>query len=167
MLLATTVIGALLGAARVSGEGDLLDAGALPQLFAGYRVGLVYGVVVPLLLGLALAVVPLQVGARSLAFPRLAAAGLWAWLGGIVLIVVAWATTAGPGGGNSKMVDLFLGGHAVVLIGLAAAAVSVGATVLTTRAPGMRMSRVPLFSWSALISAIGLLLAAAGRARRR
>lgn len=159
LLLASTVIGALLGAARVGGEGELLDAGALPQLFAGYRVGMVYGVVVPLLLGLALAVVPLQVGARSLAFPRVAAAGLWAWVGGIVLIIVSLCNNGGPGGGNAKMVDLFLGAHGLVIVGLSAAAMSVAATVLTTRAPGMRMSRVPLFSWSALVSAIGLLLA--------
>ncbi len=159
VLLASTVVGAVLGAARISGEGDLLDAGALPQLFAGYRVGMVYGVMVPLLLGLAVAVVPLQVGARSLAFPRLAAAGLWAWVGGIVLIIVSLANNGGPGGGNAQMVDLFLGAHALVLVGLAAVAVCVAATVLTTRAPGMRMSRVPFFSWSALIASIGLLLA--------
>ena len=95
---------------------------------------MVYGVVVPLLLGLALAVVPLQVGARSLAFPRVAAAGLWAWVGGIVLIVVSLCNNGGPGGGNSKMVDLFLGAHGLTIIGLAAAAMSVAATVLTTRA---------------------------------
>ena len=56
------------------------------------------------------------------------------------------------------MVDLFLGGLALVVIGLSAAAGCVAATVLTTRAPGMRMSRVPLFSWSALVASIGLLL---------
>ena len=47
----------------------LFDAGALPQLFVAFRVGLVFGALVPLLLGLAIAVVPLQLGARSLAFP--------------------------------------------------------------------------------------------------
>ena len=159
VLLASTIIGALLGAARVGGEGELLDAGALPQLFAGYRVGMVYGVMVPLLLGLALAVVPLQVGARSLAFPRLAAAGFWAWVGGIVLIVISLCNNGGPGGGNSKMVDLFLGGaRPRDRSACRPPPCSVAATVLTTRAPGMRMSRVPLFSWSALIASIGLLL---------
>ena len=51
---------------------------------------------------------PLQVGARSLAFPRLAAAGFWAWLGGFVIMIVALADNGGPGGGNAQMVDLFL-----------------------------------------------------------
>ena len=158
ILIACTVVGLLLGVERIDGDSALLDAGALTQLFAGYRVGMVYGVMVPLLLGVAVAVVPLQVGARSLAFPRLAAAGFWAWLGGIVLIVISLANNGGPGGGNADMVDLFLGALALVVIGLSAAAGSVAATVLTTRAPGMRMSRVPMFSWSALVASIGLLL---------
>ena len=63
---------------------------------------LVFGVLVPLLLGIAVAVVPLQVGARSLAFPRLAAAGFWAWLGGLVLMIVALANNGGPGGGDAR-----------------------------------------------------------------
>ncbi len=158
ILIACTVIGFLLGAERIDGDSTLLDSGALTQLFAGYRVGMVYGVMVPLLLGVAVAIVPLQVGARSLAFPRLAAAGFWVWLGGIVLIVISLADNGGPGGGNADMVDLFLGGLALTVIGLSAAAGCVAATVLTTRAPGMRMSRVPLFSWSALVASIGLLL---------
>ena len=158
ILIACTVIGFLLGAERIDGDSSLLDAGALTQLFAGYRVGMVYGVMVPLLLGVAVAIVPLQVGARSLAFPRLAAAGFWAWFGGIVLVVISLANNGGPGGGNADMVDLFLGGLALVVIGLSAAAGCVAATVLTTRAPGMWMDRVPLFSWSALVASIGLLL---------
>ena len=93
----------------------LLDAGALPQLFSAYRVGLVFGVVVPLLLGLAVAVVPLQLGARSLAFPRLAAAGFWTWLGGLVLVIVALANNGGPGGGDADMVDLFLAALALTV----------------------------------------------------
>ena len=85
-------------------------------------------------------------------------AGFWAWVGGITIVIVALANNGGPGGGDAEMVDLFLAGFALAVIGLAAAALPVAATVLTTRAPGMRMSRVPFFSWSALVAAIGLLL---------
>lgn len=157
-LAGTAVVGALLGAERIDGADSLFDADALPQLFVVFRVGLVYGALIPLLLGLAVAVVPLQVGARSLAFPRLAAAGFWAWLGGFAVVMVALADNGGPSGGNPKMVDLFLAGHGLLVIGLAAPAVSVAATVLTARAPGMRMARVPFFAWSALLASIGLLL---------
>jgi heme/copper-type cytochrome/quinol oxidase subunit 1 len=158
VLAATAVVGALLGAERLDGADSLFDADALPQLFVVFRIGLVYGALVPLLLGLAVAIVPLQVGARSLAFPRLAAAGMWAWLSGLVLVMVALADNGGPGGGNPKMVELFLAGHGLLVIGLAAPAASVATTVLTSRAPGLRMSRLPFFAWSSLISAVGLLL---------
>ena len=56
------------------------------------------------------------------------------------------------------MVDLFLAAHGLMALGLIAAALSIATSVLTTRAPGMSMRRVPLFSWSALVTAIGVLL---------
>ena len=158
-LVACAVLGTLLGLERIDGDGTFLDAGALPQMFTAMRVGLVYGVMVPFLLGVAVAIVPLQVGARSLAFPRLAAAGFWAWLMGLVLVIISLANNGGPGGGNADMVDLYLAALGLLIMGLAAAATSVATTVLTTRAPGMRMARVPFFSWSALVASIGLLLA--------
>jgi heme/copper-type cytochrome/quinol oxidase subunit 1 len=157
-LVAVAAIGAVLGFERIDATSDALDANALPQLFAMYRVVLTFGVVAPLGLGLALAIVPLQLGARSLAFPRLAAAGFWAWFIGLGLVVGAIIANGGPGGGNSDMVDLYLVGQFVLLVGLVAAAGSVATSVLTTRAPGMNMRRVPMFAWSALIGSLGLLL---------
>jgi heme/copper-type cytochrome/quinol oxidase subunit 1 len=155
---ACVIVAVLLGIERVDGTGTLFAADAIADLFVAFRIGLLYGALVPLLLGLAVAVVPLQVGARSLAFPRLAMAGFWAWAGGFVVVIVALANNGGPDGTNGDMVDLFFAGFALTAIGLAAAAVPVAVTVLTTRAPGLRMSRVPFFTWSALVSAIGLLL---------
>ena len=73
-------------------------------------------------------------------------------------MIVALADNGGPAGGNEQMVDLFIAGNGLLVIGLAAPAVSVATTVLTTRAPGMRMSRLPFFAWSALVASIGLLL---------
>ncbi len=157
-LAATAVVGVLLGLERVSGSDSLFDAGALPQMFVAFRIGLVFGVLAPLLLGVALAIVPLQVGARSLAFPKLAAAGFWTWLSGLVIVVVSLADNGGPGGGNAKMVDLFLAANVLLVVGLAAVSLSLATTILTTRAPGMRLGRVPFFSWSILVAAIGMLL---------
>lgn len=157
-LAATAILGVLLGVERIDGGDTLLDEGALPQLFTAFRIGLLYGGLLPLVVGIAVAIVPLQVGARALAFPRLAAAGFWAWLGGLTLVVIALAGNGGPLGGDSDMVDLFLTGHGVLVLGLAAVAISLATTVLTTRAPGMRLERVPFFSWSVLVTAIGLVL---------
>ncbi|WP_116995346.1 cbb3-type cytochrome c oxidase subunit I [Desertimonas flava] len=156
--LVTGVLGALLGAERISGDGDLLPDRIVPELFAGYRVGLVLGGVVPLLLGLAVFAVPLQLGARSLAFPRLAAAGFWTWLGGVVLLIISLFNNGGPEGGDADMVRLYIGALVLVTLGLIAVAVPVATSVLTTRAPGMKLHRVPPFAWASLIHALGVVL---------
>jgi heme/copper-type cytochrome/quinol oxidase subunit 1 len=157
-LLGVIVVAALLGIERIDAEASMLDINSIPQLFAMYRIGLTFVVLAPLLLGVAIAVVPLQLGARSLTFPRLAAAGFWTWFIGAVLVVISIACNGGPAGGNSKFVALFLVSHITLLIGLVAAAGSLATTILTARAPGMNMRRVPMFAWSALIGALGMLL---------
>ena len=159
VLVAIAAVGAVLGFERIDATDALIDADALPQLFSLHRVVLTFGVVVPFGLGLALAVVPLQLGARSLAFPRSAVTGFWTWLVGAVLVIGSIIANGGPGGGDEKMVRLFLAGHVLVLVGLLAGVLSVATSVLTTRAPGMNMRRVPLFAWSALVYSLGLLLA--------
>jgi heme/copper-type cytochrome/quinol oxidase subunit 1 len=158
-LLATAVVGVLLGVERIDGGQVLLDGIAISELFQAFRIGLVFGSLLPLGVGLALAVVPLQLGARALTFPRLALTGFYSWLAGLILVVVALANNGGIGGTDVDMVALFLLGHALMALGLLAAAGCIATTVLTTRAPGMTMRRVPFFSWAALVNAIGLLLA--------
>ena len=117
-----------------------------------------FGTALPLVAGLAIAVVPLQLGARAIAFPRLVAAGMYMWLGGFVLSIVSLINNGGFGGGNSDMVDLFLAAHGLMALGFTAVGVSLVTSVLTTRAPGMTMRRVPFFAFSALVFGIGLVL---------
>ncbi|MFT3851730.1 MAG: cbb3-type cytochrome c oxidase subunit I [Ilumatobacteraceae bacterium] len=156
--LGVAVLGVLLGLDRTVSDRSILGSDVVPQLFAAFRIGLVFAVVVPALLGLAIAVVPLQVGARSVAFPRLAATGFWLWLVGLVLVTITISANGGPGGGNRRMVEGFLVAHVVLLLGLFAGAVPVATTVLTTRAPGMNMRRVPPYSFASLIGALVLVV---------
>jgi cytochrome o ubiquinol oxidase subunit 1 len=158
-LLGSAVVAALLAFERVDTGGTVLDIGSLTQLFSVYRFGLTYMVLLPLVVGVALAVVPLQVGARSLAFPRLAAAGFWTWLIGAVMSVVAIVANGGPNGGNARFVDLFTLAAALALAGLVLSLISVATSILTTRAPGMNMRRVPAFTWSVLVMALCSILA--------
>ncbi|MEL0283337.1 MAG: cbb3-type cytochrome c oxidase subunit I, partial [Ilumatobacter sp.] len=153
------VVGLLLALERTSASDSMLPSDSLLQLFQTHRIGMVFDGVLPLTLGLAIAVVPMQLGARSIAFARLALTAFYLWLGGIVLIGVSLIGNGGIGGGNAQMVDLFLAGHGLMILGLIAAAVSLATTVLTTRAPGMTMRRVPFMSWSALVQSLGLLVA--------
>lgn len=157
-LLVVALVGLWLGAERLSVSSAVVDFDALLQLFQMYRVGLVFGVAAPIGLGLAVAIAPLQVGARSIAFPRLAMMGFYVWLGGTLLTFASLIGNGGIGGGQADMIDLFLVGNALTILGLAGAAISVATTVMTTRAAGMTLGRVPIFSWSALVGTIGALL---------
>lgn len=158
VLSAAAVLGLVLGLERADDSSALVDADALLQMFQAYRVGLVFGAILPLALGLSIAVAPLQLGARSIAFPRVALTGFYSWLGGLALTMAALGANGGIGGGDADAVDLFLAGHGLMVLGLVASAGCVATTVLTTRAPGMTMRRVPLFAWSALIGALGMLM---------
>lgn len=155
-LLGTIVVNVIVSLDR-AGIANIDDA-ATPQLLDAQRVGLVFGTLLPLSVGLCVAVVPLQVGARAIAFPRLAGSGFWMWAGGLLFSIIALANNGGGLGGDPDMVDLFIGAHGLMAIGLAAVGASIAVTVLTTRAPGMTMRRVPFFSMSAMITGIGLVL---------
>ncbi len=158
-LLAAGVVAVLLGAERISTTSSLLDQGSLTQLFALERFGLTYLALAPLIVGLALAIVPLQLGARSLAFPRVAAAGFWMWFVGAVLALYAFVNNGGPNGGNRRFVELFMLSAMLIIAGLVAGLVCLATSILTTRAPGMNMRRIPFFSWSVLIASLALLVA--------
>lgn len=157
LALATAVVAVLIGLERITPSSALINSDAAPQLLAIFRFGLVYAVLAPTFVGIAVAVAPLQVGARSIAFPRVAQLGLWLWITGVATVIIAIAGNGGPAGGNSDMVDLYLLGLAVTAAGLIAAATSAVVTVLTSRAPGMSLERAPLFSWSVLAGGFAIV----------
>ena len=157
-LLATVVVNVFIAIERVDGGSAALDRDSWMQLLSAQRVGLVFGAALPLAAGLALAVTPLQLGSRALAFPRLAASGMYMWLGGLILAIVSIAANGGIGGGDADMVDLFLASHGLMALGFSAVGVSLATTVLTTRAPGMTMRRVPFFAWSSMVFGLSLVL---------
>lgn len=156
---AAAVVGAFLGFERISATGySVLDLDSIDQLTSLYRVVLAFGVALPLMLGIGIAIVPLQIGSKAIAFGRLALFGFWMWIAGLSVIVYSIAANGGPGGGESKMVDLFLVGVVIAASGALCAAVSLVTTVLTNRAPGMNLSRVPMLSWASLTGGVSLLL---------
>ena len=142
------VIAALLGIERIDSSGtQILQLNAVGQLFSLYSIGMVFLFTVPLFLGVAICVVPLQVGARTLAFPRAAAASFWAWLVSSGVLVASYIMNGGPGGGDAKGVDLFLVSFSALSLSLLLAAICVGATVLALRAPGMTIDQAPFGAW--------------------
>ncbi|MFM7262650.1 MAG: cbb3-type cytochrome c oxidase subunit I, partial [Acidimicrobiales bacterium] len=101
--IAAAFIGVLLGLERISSGYGILPGDAVPQLLALFRYLLVFGALAPFMIGIAVAVVPMQVGSRAIAFPRLAQFGFWAWDLGSVLVIVSLVANGGPGGGNDNM----------------------------------------------------------------
>ncbi|MER3452977.1 MAG: hypothetical protein C4344_04820 [Acidimicrobiia bacterium] len=109
--------------------------------------------------GLATHLVPLQIGARRLAFPRAQALAYWLYLGGGVLVVVshlgdgpaaARALLAVPGaatGGEAS--ELWILGTGLVTVASVLVAVNLLATLVAMRAPGMTFDRVPTFAFAA------------------
>ena len=158
-LLGGLVLAVLVAVERIDAEGfQILDQSTSAQVLAAARLLLTYGAVLPLVLGMVVAVVPLQLGARSIAFPRLAATGFWLWLTGLGLAVASIIGNGGPNGGESEMVDLYLAAMVVLALGGLMVAGSVATTCLTARAPGMGLLRAPLFSWASFVGSIALLL---------
>jgi cytochrome c oxidase subunit 1 len=141
---------ALWGAHQV-GDQNFLSADAANTLFTAGRLGLVLLVIVPLLLGLATYLVPLQVGANTLAFPRAASAALWTWVISGGILIVANAIDGGLGGGSDEAVDLGLLAIAGLVLAIVIATVCVITTAIALRTPGMTLDRVPMFTWATVV----------------
>lgn len=149
----SVVVAALAGLERLDPAQEIFDNAGL-QLASLAALAVPFATVMPLLAGLGIAIIPQQVGARTVAFPRMAALSLWTWLGGVGLMIGAYAANGGPGGGDSDGVELFLLALGIVAAGLCMAAVCIGATVLTLRAPGMYLDRTPYFAWGSMVGAV-------------
>ncbi len=157
--IAGMVIAALLGIERIdSSATQILKLNAVSQLFSLYLLGMAFLFTIPLFLGIAICVVPLQLGARTLAFPRAAAASFWGWLVASGVLIASYIMNGGPGGGDAKGVDLFLLSFAALVLSLMLAAICVGATVLALRAPGMTIDHAPLSAWGFMVGSLLLLL---------
>lgn len=115
--------------------------------------------------GLATHLVPLQIGANRLAFPRLQASALWSHVAGGALVLGAYLmdgfTIAGPSfgipvdvAGTASTADqLWVTGSLVVAVAALASAVNLLTTLVTLRAPAISIARLPLFSWAVLSTA--------------
>ena len=156
-MIAVSVIAVLRSLESVADLGAF-NAQQLDQLTQLHHFGLALMVALPLTLGLSIAVAPMQVGARAIAFARLALTGFYTWLAGAVLTIVAIVNGGGIGGADSDMVDLFLAAMALMMFGVIASAISVATTILTSRAPGVTMRRVPFLTWTALVQSLALIL---------
>jgi len=132
---------------------SFLPTDTVDQVATLGQVALVLLFAIPLFVGIATYVSPLQVGARTVAFPRAAAMAFWGWMLGSGMLIAAYAINGGPGGGRAKAVDLSFVALAFILTSLCLASVCLITTVFTMRTSGLWMTRIPLFSWSIVVAA--------------
>ncbi|HEY8558022.1 MAG TPA: cytochrome c oxidase subunit I, partial [Actinomycetes bacterium] len=144
------------------------------QLFTMHGTTMIFLFIIPILAGFGNYIVPLQIGALDMAFPRVNALSFWMLpLAGITLYSsyllggpadAGWTEYAplseGVGAqGNSIGIDLWI--IALLLVGTASilGAVNFITTIFNMRAPGMTMFRMPLFTWTILVTSLLVLLA--------
>jgi cytochrome c oxidase subunit I len=152
---------------------DVVDEGTYNELFTMHGSIMLFLFLGPFAFGLANYFVPIHIGARDMAFPRLNALSYWAYLFGGLTMVAGFLTADGPADfgwtGYAPLSDITrspsAGGDlwliAIVLTGLSGVltAVNVVATVITMRAEGMTMFRVPVFTWNMLVVSLLVLIA--------
>ncbi|WP_137826137.1 cytochrome c oxidase subunit I [Brevibacterium sp. 2SA] len=143
------------------------------QLFTMHGTLMLLMFATPLFAGFANVIMPLQIGAPDVAFPRLNAFAFWLYLFGSLIALSGFLTPQGaaafgwtayaplsnttftPGaGGNLWVLGLALQGFGTIL-----GSVNFITTIITMRAPGMTMFRMPIFSWNVLITGILVLMA--------
>jgi cytochrome c oxidase subunit 1 len=145
-------------------NGNVLSADLYNQLFTMHATTMVFLFVMPMAAAFANYFVPLQIGARDVAFPRINAFGFWCFLfGGLFLYISPFTGGMADGGWfmyapNSGPV--FSPGHgvdfwtlALLITGIASLTSSINliVTVLNMRAPGMSMMKMPIFTWMVLV----------------
>jgi cytochrome c oxidase subunit 1 len=142
------------------------------QLFTMHGTTMMFLFAVPVMEAMGVYVVPLMIGTRNIAFPRLNAFGYWIYLAGGVMLYVAFVLNIGPDAGWFSYVPLagpeFSPGKRAdfwaqlitftELSGLVLA-VQLIATIFKLRAPGMSLHRMPLFVWSMLVMSFMVLFA--------
>jgi cytochrome c oxidase subunit 1 len=151
---------------------DFLGPDLFNQLFTMHGTTMVFFMGMPILIGLGNYLVPLMIGARDMAFPRLNAFGFWVTLLGGFLTYFSFATGGAPAIGwfayspltertfaRSAATDLWCLGLLVSGLGTIAAAVNFIATIMTMRAPGMALHKVPFFVWTMLWTSVLILFA--------
>ncbi len=153
--LFTLAIGSLLAFEQANLEGVSIFSGqeVYAAMFGLFRFSLLFLVVVPLMMGIATAVVPREVEAPSIAFPRAAAAALWTFVisGGIFIGATIYdgGIVDGADAQATELSILALGG---IVLALCLASVCVLTTIIAQRREGMGLGDIPIFSWSMLVA---------------
>jgi cytochrome c oxidase subunit I+III len=153
-------------------EETLVTPEAFNQLFTMHGITMIFFFVTPMLFGFGNYFVPLMIGARDMAFPRLNAFGYWVFLFAGLFVYAGYATGHAPNDGWFNYVPLASKGFSpdinidfytlgLIFLGVSSTVGSINfvVTIFKLRAPGMSISRMPLFCWAILATAFSVIFA--------
>jgi cytochrome c oxidase subunit I+III len=158
------ILAALMRIQLARAENDFLSPDLYNQIFTVHGTTMMFLFAVPVMLALGVYFVPLMVGARAIAFPRLVAFGYWMFFfGGLFLYTMflmnvgpdngwfSYVPLAGPEFGPGKRADVWAQLITFSETSSLVVAIAIIATVLKLRAPGMSLNRIPIFVWAMLV----------------
>jgi len=153
-------------------EQRLLSPDLYNQFFTMHGTTMMFLFAVPVMEAVAVYIVPLMVGSRIIAFPRLNAFSYWVYLFGGCMIWIAFFLNAGPDAGwfsyvplagpeygAGKRSDMWAQLITFTEISALAVAVEIVVTVFKFRAPGMTLNRIPIFVWAMLVASFSIIFA--------
>ena len=151
-------------------DNNLISASRYNELFTMHGSTMMFLFAVPVMEGIAVYIIPLMLGTRSTAFPRLNAFSYFMYLFGGLMLWGAFALNIGPDIGwfaytplsgpqfsPGKRADVWAQMITFTEVAALAAAVVLTCTILKCRAPGMTLARMPLFAWSMLVVAVMII----------
>jgi cytochrome c oxidase subunit 1 len=170
--IAGGVLAALMRLQLAKPENRLFGPDFYNQLFTMHGTTMMFLFAVPVMQAMAAYLLPLMLGARSIAFPRLNAYAWWVYLFGGLMLYVAFALNIGPDAGwfayvplsgpaysPGKRVDFWAQMITFTELSALLEAIIVIVTVFKLRAPGMTLNRMPLFAWAMLVTAFMVIFA--------
>ncbi len=153
-------------------EGQLLGPDTYNQLFTMHGTAMVFMVAMPMAAAFFNFLIPLMIGARDVAFPRLNAFSYWTFLGGSLLMHSSFLFGQAPDGGwfgyanlttkeYSPGLSIDFWGLGLLVLGVAsvAAALNFIITIINLRAPGMTLMRMPVFVWMTFVTSFLIIFA--------
>ncbi|WP_082232599.1 cytochrome c oxidase subunit I [Halobacillus massiliensis] len=142
------------------------------EVFTTHGTVMIFFVAMPLLIGLMNIGVPLQIGANDLAFPYLNSISFWLFAAGGIIFNMSFFFNAAPNAGWTAYTplsteqftpgpnnDFYIFGLQISGLGTIFTAINMIVTILRLRAPGMKMTRMPLFSWATLMTSFLIFIA--------
>ncbi len=150
---------------------EVLDAGLYNQLFTTHALTMIFLAIMPLTVGLMNYFIPLHIGARDVAFPRLNALSYWIYLTGGVMLTSSFFLGGAPDGGwfnyaplsasmysPGQNIDFYVVSLLILGTSSLIGAMNFIVTIINMRAPGMTLMRMPVFTWSSFVVSFLLLL---------